>query len=117
MMIQVSISQILHDESGDSAELLAQFSADESGIHREAGGRVDVIAAIPVVDPETGDRLTSTDDPVRWAQLLPQALRSGDLVALVEEVETESDSSSSRRDGIAALAVEAEEVSAAQFAH
>ncbi|HKZ15740.1 MAG TPA: hypothetical protein VJL81_18030 [Solirubrobacterales bacterium] len=119
-MVQVSVSQIIHDESGDLVRLLAQFSVDEAGIHPEAGDRCDVIAAIPVVDPETGDRLTSEADPLRWARLLPQALRSGDLVALVEEVETATSSTSAKRDGIAVLAAEAVEgsmASAAEPAH
>jgi hypothetical protein len=119
-MIRISVSQILHDDSGDSAELLAQFSVDETGIHPEAGERIDVVVAIPVIDPDTGERLTSDDDPVRWAQLLPQSIRSGDLVALVEEVEAGAPSSRAKRDGIAVLAAEAAEgprAPAAELAH
>lgn len=119
-MIQVSVSQILRDDAGDSAELLARFSVDETGIHPEAGERVDVVATIPVIDPDTGERLTSDDDPVRWAQLLPQSIRSGDLVALVEQVEAGASSPRTGRDGIAVLAAEAAEgslASAAELAH
>lgn len=116
MTIRVAVSQILHDDSGDSAALLAQFSVDEAGIHPEAGERVDVVEAIPVIDPNTGERLTSKDDPVRWAQLLPQSIRSGDLVALVEQVETEAASSRAEQDESTFFAAEAAKGSAASAA-
>jgi len=117
-MLRVSISQILHDEAGDSTELLAQFGVDEAGIHPEDGDRIDVVASIPVIDPDTGSRLTSDDNPVRWAELLPQTIRSGDLVALVETVEVGA-KAQYERDRIAVLAGKAVESvpSSVEMAH
>ncbi|HEV3035132.1 MAG TPA: hypothetical protein VGX72_10110 [Solirubrobacteraceae bacterium] len=86
-MIRVSINQISPSASGDVPVLLAQFSVDSSGIHAEAGERTDVVASISVIDPESGDRVLSGEDPVRWARLLPLALGSGDLAVNLQEVE------------------------------
>ena len=36
--------------------------------------------SIPVVEPESGERLTFEADPERWARALPTAYRSGDLL-------------------------------------
>jgi hypothetical protein len=86
-MFRISISQISRVPSGEVPELLAQFSVDSDGIHPEKGERTDVVATIPVIDPESGDRVLSSEDPVRWAHLLPLAFRSGDLAIQVQEVE------------------------------
>lgn len=106
-MLRISISQIIRSEEGDSPELLAQFRVDQEGIHPEAGERTEAIATIPVIDPESGERLQSSDDPIRWARLLPSELRSGDLaVSVAERVEPSGAEERARRDPIAALVPE-----------
>lgn len=84
-MLRVSLSQVVRTESGDLPKLLARFRVDENGIYAEDGERCDEVRAITVLDPETGERVESGEDPLRWARLLPQAIRSGDLVVFVEE--------------------------------
>lgn len=85
-MLRVSLSHIHRTENGDVPELLARFRVGPEGIQAEEGERIDEVLAIPALDPETGERVESKEDPVRWARLLPLAIRSGDLVVLVEEV-------------------------------
>lgn len=84
-MLRVSLSQVVRTENGDVPRLLAQFRVDANGIEAEDGERTEEVLQIPVVDPETGKQIKSHEDPVRWARLLPLAIRSGDLVVFVEE--------------------------------
>lgn len=86
-MLRVSLSQVIRTENGDIPKLLAQFRVDGNGIEVEGGERTDEVRQIPVMDPETGKQLKSQEDPVRWARLLPSAIRSGDLVVFVEEAQ------------------------------
>jgi hypothetical protein len=116
-MLRVSISQIVRGEDGDSPQLLAQFRVDAEGIHAEAGERTDVVATIPVIDPDTGERLQSSEDPIRWARLLPSAMRSGDLAVVVEEeVALTEAEDNAREDPIAELVVEGS-AAPAEYAH
>ena len=41
---------------------------------------------VPVVDPETGHRLTFEEDPELWAKNLSYAYRSGDIEVSAQEV-------------------------------
>lgn len=116
-MLRVSISQIVRGSDGDSPQLLAQFRVDAEGIHAEAGERTDVVATIPVIDPDSGERLQSGEDPIRWARLLPLAMRSGDLAVVVEEeVEPTGAEADAREDPIAELVVESS-AAPAEYAH
>lgn len=103
-MLRISISQISRGPSGDVPELLAQFAVDGDGIHAEAGERTNVVATIPVIDPESGERVLSEEDPVRWARLLPLAFRSGDLAVRVQEIELAAASAQEGSDPAQALA-------------
>jgi hypothetical protein len=105
-VLRVSINQISRGPSGDVPELLAQFSVDGDGIHTEAGERTDVVATISVIDPESGDRVLSSDDPLRWARLLPLTLRSGDLAVRVQEIESTATPVQEDLDPVQALAQE-----------
>lgn len=89
-VFRVSLSQVVRTENGDVPELLAQLRVDRSGIEVEAGERGDEILSIPVLDPKTGEQVKSQEDPIRWARLLPLAIRSGDLAVFVEEVGAEA---------------------------
>jgi hypothetical protein len=115
-MLRVSLSQVVRTENGDVPELLAQLRVDAKGIEAEGGERTKEVLAIPVLDPRSGERVESGKDPVRWARLLPQAIRSGDLVVFVEEVADESPRG--ERDGpMEALADELAEDRSAVAAH
>jgi hypothetical protein len=46
---------------------------------------------IPILDAETGRSLRFEDDPEAWARRLPDAYRSGDVVATVDEIVTTVD--------------------------
>jgi hypothetical protein len=48
-------------------------------VHVEGDGSV-FSTSIPVVEPESGERLTFEANPERWARALPTAYRSGDLL-------------------------------------
>lgn len=50
------------------------------------GDRSWVDFDIPIVDPETGQSVRFEDDPETWARHLPDAYRTGDVFAEVEEV-------------------------------
>jgi hypothetical protein len=86
-MLRVSLSQVVRTENGDVPRLLAQLRVDANGIDAEDGERTKEVLQIPVLDPETGKQIKSHEDPVRWARLLPLAIRSGDLVVFVEDAE------------------------------
>jgi hypothetical protein len=50
-----------------------------------SGDRSWLDLEIPILDPETGRSLRFEDDPEAWARRLPDAYRSGDIVATVDE--------------------------------
>jgi hypothetical protein len=88
-MIRVRFTRFEFDAAAQrwAAEPVAELLADGdqvtvSGPHAEWIG-----LDIPVIDPETGGRLTRQADAERWARLLPLAYRSGDLDLEVDEVE------------------------------
>lgn len=58
---------------------LADVWVSGQEVHVEGDGSVFSVS-IPVVEPESGERLTFEADPERWARALPTAYRSGDLV-------------------------------------
>jgi hypothetical protein len=114
-MLRVSLSQVIRTENGDIPELLAQFRVGGDGIEVEGGERTDEVLQIPVIDPETGSQVKSQEDPVRWAQLLPSAIRSGDLVTFVEEVDATAPRADHARD-VADLTEELAEARQSAFA-
>ena len=89
-MLRIYLNQVVRTEGGDTPELLAQLRVDSKGVVPEDGERTEEVLAIPVLDPKTGEQVTSQNDPLRWARLLPLAIRSGDLAIFVEEVEAET---------------------------
>jgi hypothetical protein len=58
---------------------LADVWVSGQEVHVEGDGSV-FSTTIPVVEPESGVRLTFEEDPERWARSLPTAYRSGDLL-------------------------------------
>ena len=61
---------------------LADVWVNGQDVHIEGDGSV-FSTSIPVVEPESGERLTFEADPERWARALPTAYRSGDLLVSV----------------------------------
>jgi hypothetical protein len=61
---------------------LADVWVNGREVHVEGDGSV-FSTSIPVVEPESGERLTFDADPERWAKALPTAYRSGDLLVSV----------------------------------
>jgi hypothetical protein len=43
------------------------------------------IRDMAILDPDTGQSLTATDDPHRWAELLPSAYRTPYMRAVITE--------------------------------
>ena len=85
----VTVSQ--YDPAADGTlqpHLLAQLQVSETGIERQAGEETEtkMVLGIPVIDPESGEQVRSDTDPLRWADLLPTAFRSGAIGATVEEI-------------------------------
>lgn len=68
-------------------ETIAQLVVSEAGVLAEDGEEADMVRAIPVIDPESGDQVTSDSEPLRWADLLPTAFRSGGIGVAVTDVE------------------------------
>ena len=80
-MVQVEIGRMELD--GFHLEVTVRVEGKEAGI----AGNADYFSEdIPLVDPETGARLTFQSDPERWARNLPQAYRAGDIVVRVKEI-------------------------------
>ena len=61
---------------------LADVWVNGQDVHVEGDGSV-FSTSVPVVEPESGERLTFEADPERWARALPTAYRSGDLLVSV----------------------------------
>lgn len=70
-------------EAGDDTVVVAELTVDDAGQVHVSGDRNLAAFAVPVIDPDSGERLTVADDPARWARHLPGALRSGYLTAVV----------------------------------
>jgi hypothetical protein len=86
--------------------LLAEFDVDQQGIHPLAGDRIEAVKTISVIDPDTGERILSSKNPVRWAQLLPLTLRAGDLAVSLEQRPVGASATQPVADPVAALAEE-----------
>ena len=80
-MLHVTVTQFHPD---DPPELMAELSVDERGVSRIRGPHVEIVGAMSVVDPMSGDRLLSADDPLRWARLLPHAFAGGQVASIRE---------------------------------
>jgi hypothetical protein len=88
-MIEVSFTTFELAEDGHTwVELpVAEVVADGSDL-AISGPHADWINPdITIVDPETRERVTRTDDVEHWARLLPFAYRDGDLAVQVAEVQ------------------------------
>jgi hypothetical protein len=86
-MVQVRIiSRELNSERTAYIDVLrAELRVDGREIE-VFGDRSWVDFDIPVLDPNTGHSVRFEDDPETWARRLPDAYRSGDVLAVVEEV-------------------------------
>lgn len=49
---------------------------------------VNQIKEMSVLDLESGNTLSFNTDPIRWAQNLPGAFRTGDIICIVQDIPT-----------------------------
>lgn len=68
-------------------EPVASFSVSERGIEHVNYGEDRIPRDVAVLDPraEGAERVTLDNDPIRWADLLPLAYRTGDHQVTVSE--------------------------------
>jgi hypothetical protein len=65
-------------------QIMAVINLDETGVQHVAGS--DHYLRIPVSDPATGEQITAEQEPMRWAQLLPETLGYGDIEVALRDV-------------------------------
>jgi len=85
-MLEVEIRTPLYDEEAGQVKwrvlALVRADGDDLTIYRQDESEV-ISTEMPVIDAATGSRVTAAEDPERWVRNLPDAYRSGDLVAIV----------------------------------
>lgn len=88
-MRQVSISKTTTDlKTLDIRDrIVTAFTVGAEGIEQVTLKDEPIPATVSVMDPETGDAVTLESDPLRWADLLPSAYRSGDYHVAVDVVD------------------------------
>lgn len=69
-------------------QIMAVIVLDETGVKHVAGS--DHYLQIPVIDPVIGERITAKEDPMRWAQMLPETIGYGDIEVAVRDVAAEA---------------------------
>ena len=82
-MVEVEIRSPRFSDESRAVEWrgLARVRADGAGI--QVGGDESVVHMAPVVSLSLGKSVHPRDNPEEWARNLPQAYRSGDLVAVL----------------------------------
>jgi len=77
-----------------NSQLVASFYVGENGIERVEYGENEIPRTVAVFDPAEADaeRVTLDSNPLRWAELLPTAYRSGEYIVSVVETKDASDS-------------------------
>lgn len=68
---------------------VASFFVGEHGIERIEYGEDAIPKSVAVFDPSLSDveAVTLASNPIRWAELLPSAYRSGDVQVTVTETD------------------------------
>jgi hypothetical protein len=87
-MIQVRFTTFEFDAaSNEWLELpVAELVADGDELTISGPHANWISPEIAIIDPDTGERVTRSDDAERWARLLPFAYRNGDISVEVGEV-------------------------------
>jgi hypothetical protein len=82
-MVEVEIRTPLHDEEAQSIEWkhLAFVRADSDGV--KVYGDAACVPDDSVISPNTGKRVDCSAHPEEWTRSLPDAYRSGDIVAVI----------------------------------
>lgn len=70
-------------------QLVTAFVVGSSGIEDVSCEEEPVPTRLRLRDPENGEAVTLESDPLRWAELLPTAYRSGDYHVAVDIVSEE----------------------------
>jgi hypothetical protein len=120
-MRHVTIYQSVADvQRGDFAEeAVASFLVGPDGIARVEFGDEQIPRDIALLDLEGGQpsRVTLESDPLRWAELLPSAYRSGDFYVTVARGTTAPEPDLVTTGNQPAVALEAELVPAIAHAY
>jgi hypothetical protein len=85
-MVVVEIRRPYFDEESQTIEwqTRATVVADSDGVKiSPASDDAPCVLTDPIVDACSGDQVDAESAPERWARSLPDAYRSGDLVAIV----------------------------------
>jgi hypothetical protein len=87
MAIELTITE--YDEQSGASTVLVRLLVDSDSTALMSGEEAiaEQVKATSVMDPTSGQRITSSSDPMRWAQLLPRSFRSGSLAATAQEVD------------------------------
>lgn len=81
------VSRDLNDDRTTYRDVVrVEFTVQGSELEVLSGDASWLDLDIPVLDCETGRTLRFEDDPEGWARALPAAFRSGDIVAIVQDV-------------------------------
>ncbi len=94
-MHRITITRSDYDFDADRwlTETVCSFVVGPRGIEQIDEGAERIPRRVAVLDIDSGESVTLESDPVRWAELLPGAFRSGDLTVTVDveqpvEIET-----------------------------
>jgi hypothetical protein len=82
-MVEIEIRTPIYNEESGEIEMHALAVVRADGDSLTAVGDKSVVRSDSVVSVTTGKPLYPQDDPEEWARSLPDAYRSGDLVAVV----------------------------------
>ncbi len=96
-MVKLSFVEPVWDPDAKRMEyrLLADVVIDADARSIQIVGDASVFSTdIPVVEPDTGERLTFAEHGERWARALPTAYRAGDLLVRVVGVESRAPATS-----------------------
>jgi hypothetical protein len=91
-MRQVSILKTTTDlESLEIADrVVTAFVVTADGVEQTTTTEEPIPASLVLLDPETREAVTLESDPLRWADLLPEAYRSGDYHVAVDVVDEDA---------------------------
>ena len=86
-MVQVKlVSRELNDDRTAYVDVVrVELTVQGRELQVVSGDRSWLDLEIPILDAETGRSLRLEDDPEAWARRLPEAYRSGEIIATIEE--------------------------------
>ena len=85
------------EPGGVTKTVTARLLVGPEGVEQVEHGDAESLLRVSVLDPKSGDPVTVETNPLRWADLLPTAFRTGDYTVSIETV-GEPDPSASTSD-------------------